>query len=347
MTVSRTPVLSARHLSKRFGTAVAVESANLSLHAGRILCLVGPSGCGKSSLLRLIAGLEQPDQGELSTPDRLLSAPGVFVPPEERGIGLVFQDFALFPHLTATENIAFGLKSRPPLERRRRALDLLERFNIAHRADAWPHTLSGGEQQRVAIARALAPKPLALLLDEPFSGLDGELRAQVRESVVAGLRETGAAILIVTHDPEEAMLLGDEIALMVDGRIVQTGAPEFCYNRPSSLSAAALLGRVNVLPANVDGGVANCLLGTFPAPDLPAGPASVLVRPEKLALEAGGTEFLVADVRFGGGYFEVALESGQQRLAMRILSEPPIVGATVSIAPVNGHPWVIGGAQSG
>lgn len=341
MSASRGTVLSATKLSKRYGSAVAVDQADLHLTSARITCLLGPSGCGKSTLLRLVAGLEQPDEGELKAGDRLLSSRDLFVPPEQRGIGLVFQDFALFPHLTAAQNVAFGLSAYPVEERRRRAIELLGRFNLDHRADAWPHTLSGGEQQRVAIARALAPQPMALLLDEPFSGLDGELRAQVRESVLKGLRESDAAILIVTHDPEEAMLLGDEIALMAEGRIIQTGTPEECYGRPSSLAAAALLGRVNALPAKIEGGVARCLLGEFPAPGLAGGSGWVLVRPEKLVIGTAGTECMVTDVRFGGAYCEVALNAGEHRLVMRTPSSPPAVGETVKAAPVPGQLWVI------
>ena len=161
-----------------------------------------------------------------------LDGPGLFVPPEQRRVGLVFQDVALFPHLTAAENVAFGLSDMPKTERRNRALALLDQFRLGHRADAYPHTMSGGEQQRVGIARALAPKPAAVLLDEPFSGLDGELRAAIRTEVAASLRRSGAAILIVTHDPEEAMLLGEQLALMHGGRIVQAGSPEECYERP-------------------------------------------------------------------------------------------------------------------
>jgi iron(III) transport system ATP-binding protein len=341
MSASERLVLSAKQLSKRYGSAVAVEQTDLCLHSARITCLLGPSGCGKSTLLRLIAGLEQPDEGQLQAGDRLLSARGLFVPPEQRRIGLVFQDFALFPHLTAAQNVAFGLSGLGAAERRRRALELLGRFNLQHRADAWPHTLSGGEQQRVAIARALAPRPMALLLDEPFSGLDGELRAQVRESVLAGLRESDAAILIVTHDPEEAMLLGDEIALMSQGRIIQTGTPEDCYRRPSSLAAAALLGRVNVLAAEIEAGFARCLLGEFPAPGLASGSGWVLVRPESLATAPAGTQCVVTEVRFGGAYCEVTLQAGEQKLIMRTPCSPPAVGETVNTAPVPGQLWVI------
>jgi iron(III) transport system ATP-binding protein len=341
MSATNDDILSVRQVSKRYGPAIAVEDASISLGKGRICCLLGASGCGKSTLLRMIAGLETPDEGEILAGSRLLSGSGVLVPPEQRKIGLVFQDFALFPHLTAAENVAFGLKGLPGQERRRRAVELLERFGLARRAHAWPHTLSGGEQQRVAIARALAPRPVALLLDEPFSGLDGELRAQVREAVVDGLRESDAAILIVTHDPEEAMLLGDELALMAEGRIIQKGSPEECYSRPSSIASAELLGRVNAVPANVEDGIARCALGEFDAADLPDGDAMVLVRPENIEQDSNGAEALVTGVRFGGAFFEVALEAGELKLSMRVRSSPPRPGETLRVGPGPANFWVI------
>lgn len=313
----RQAALTARGLTGSHGAMRVVDGVDLDLNRGEILCLLGPSGCGKTSLIRLLAGLERPVAGELVAGGRSLSGPNLFVPPEQRRIGLVFQDIALFPHLTAAENVAFGLSNLPRRDRRERALALLERFQLGHRAEAYPHTLSGGEQQRVGIARALAPEPAALLLDEPFSGLDGALRAEVRERVVAGLRETDTAILIVTHDPEEAMLLGDRLALMHKGRIVQVGSPEECYARPASVAAACLLGRINSLPAMVRGGQAECLLGRLPAPGVEDGPAKVLVRPEQLSLAPGGTG-RVAATRFGGSYREVEVETGGERLLVRL-----------------------------
>jgi iron(III) transport system ATP-binding protein len=217
-------------------------------------------------------------------------------------------------------------------------LALLERFQLGHRADAYPHTLSGGEQQRVGIARALAPEPAALLLDEPFSGLDGALRADVRERVVAGLKKTDTAILIVTHDPEEAMLLGDRLALMHKGRIVQVGTPEGCYARPASLAAACLLGRINDVPATVQDGRAECLFGSLPAPGLGDGAGRVLVRPEQLVLAPGG-DGTVAAVRFGGSYREVEVDLGGERLVVRLslgttLPEGPVAVRLVGEAQV-------------
>lgn len=317
MRAAREPVVQARGLTRRYGSVTAVKNADLALHRQELLCLLGPSGCGKSSLIRLIAGLERPDAGELIAEGELLAGPNRFVPPEQRRIGIVFQDIALFPHLTAAQNVAFGLRGLPTAERRSRALKLLERFRLAHRADAYPHTLSGGEQQRVGIARALAPEPRALLLDEPFSGLDGELRAQVRETVVTGLRASGCAILVVTHDPEEAMLLGDRIALMQSGMIVQTGTPEECYRQPTSVAAATLLGRINILPASVRDGRAECLLGLLPAPGVPDGAAQVLVRPEQLGPTEGASA-RITGARFGGAFTELTVYAGECQLVLRV-----------------------------
>lgn len=316
-------VLSARGLVKRHGKVTAVAGVDLDLREGEILCLLGPSGCGKSSVLRLVAGLEQPDEGELRAGERLLAGAGCFVPPEARRIGLVFQDIALFPHLDAAANVAFGLRGGTATERREQALAELRRFHLSHRASAYPHTLSGGEQQRVAIARALAPRPVALLLDEPFSGLDGELRARIRETVLAGLREARVPVLIVTHDPEEALLLGDRIALMSDGKIQQVGTPQQCYERPVSLGVAALLGRVNALPAVARGGMVESPLGSFPT-DLRDGPVQLLIRPEELVLDRTGTAVEVTGMRFGGTYREISVILAGTPLSLRLASSEPV-----------------------
>lgn len=333
-------VLTATGLSKGYGDTRAVDGVDLVLRRGEITCLLGPSGCGKTSLIRLLAGLEQPDSGTLIAAGKQLDGPGLFVPPEQRRIGLVFQDVALFPHLTAAENVAFGLSAMPKAERRKRALALLDQFRLGHRADAYPHTMSGGEQQRVGIARALAPKPAAVLLDEPFSGLDGELRAAVRTEVAASLRHSGAAILIVTHDPEEAMLLGEQLALMHGGRIVQAGSPEECYARPVSVEAACLLGRINILPATVRGGVADTLLGKVPAPSLPDGPARLLVRPEQLVIADGGAEAEVTQVRFGGSFREVEVTLAGTPLLVRLPLGIPVEQGRVSLT-LSGTPSVV------
>jgi iron(III) transport system ATP-binding protein len=330
--VAAAPILDIRSVRKSYGGEEAVAEASLALQAGSIICLLGPSGCGKSSLLRLVAGLEEPDQGEIEAAGQLVSGRGVSVPPEKRSIGMVFQDFALFPHLTAAQNVAFGIRHLPANVRRERAHRLLDQFKLAGRADAWPHTLSGGEQQRVAIARALAREPAVILLDEPFSGLDGDLKAEVRHAVVSGLRAANATVLMVTHDPEEAMLTGDQLALMSRGRILQRGTPRECYLSPSSLQAARLLGPVNLLPATVAGGTASTPLGMLPAPDIPDGPAQAMVRPEGLRFDPAGAPAQVVRVRFGGARWELVLRVADCELTMNITHRPPDCGGTVTIA---------------
>ncbi|MGZ8370686.1 MAG: ABC transporter ATP-binding protein, partial [Caulobacteraceae bacterium] len=225
-------VIEVREVRRVYGKTIAVDGASLTLNAGEITCLLGPSGCGKSTLLRLIAGLEPVDGGEIVSGGKPISGKGVHLAPEARGVGMVFQDYALFPHLTVLGNVEFGLRRAPAPERRNRAMAELERVRMAGRAGAWPQALSGGEQQRVALARALARSPKAMLLDEPFSGLDGRLKAEVRDTTLSALRSAGVATLLVTHDAEEAMMMGDTIALMRDGRILQSGSPRDCYLKP-------------------------------------------------------------------------------------------------------------------
>jgi len=326
------PVLSLHGATRRYGPRTVVEGASFTLLPGRIACLLGPSGCGKSTLLRLIAGLEPLDGGQITLGGQVVSEPGAMVAPEHRSVGLVFQDFALFPHLSAADNVAFGLTGLKPLERRQRALALLARFHVDHLADKWPHTLSGGEQQRVAIARALAREPLVLLLDEPFSGLDGSMRATVRQAVVADLRAAGAAVLIVTHDPEEAMLIADDLILMAQGRVLQTGSPQDCYRTPVSVEAARLLGDANALPARITGQIAHTAFGAVPAPGVPDGPGVVMARPEAFHLAPDGKAVLVVQQGFGGAFHMVTLAAENLETRARLASPPPPDGSRVYVA---------------
>ena len=257
---------------------VAVDGASLRLEKGRITALLGPSGCGKSTLLRLIAGLEPLDAGEVRAGDRVLSGRSVHIPPEERDVGFLFQDYALFPHLTVEDNVGFGLRRIGAAERAARIAAELEEVRLAHRAKAYPQALSGGEQQRVALARALARRPSAMLLDEPFSGLDGRLKAEVRETTLRALRDAGAAALVVTHDAEEAMMMADELVLMDEGRILQSGAPRDCYLNPASAAAARLLGEAALIPAVLEGGKARSAFGAIDHDG--EGQAQVMIRPE-------------------------------------------------------------------
>lgn len=325
-------ILSVRGVTRSYDRRAVVAEASLDLHAGRIACLLGPSGCGKSTLLRMIAGLDRVDAGEIVLGGAPVSTPGLTVPPEQRSIGLVFQDFALFPHLDVAANVAFGLTGMPPAVRRERAMALLARFHIAQLAQAWPHMLSGGEQQRVAIARALAREPAVLLLDEPFSGLDGHLRAAVRQSVLADLRAAGAAVLIVTHDPEEAMVMADDLILMAAGRILQSGNAEDCYRRPVSIEAARLLGDTVTLLARIASGVATTDFGTAPAPAQGDGPAHVMVRPEGFRLDGEGTPATVVASAFAGAFHMVTLSVNDRIMIIRTTGAPPLRGTQVGVS---------------
>ncbi|HYE44644.1 MAG TPA: ABC transporter ATP-binding protein [Caulobacter sp.] len=314
---------------RAYGAVLALDGVDLILEAGAITCLLGPSGSGKSTLLRLIAGLEKPDAGEIRIDGRLVSSPDLNVPAEKRGVGLVFQDYALFPHLDARRNVAFGLAGLPADQRRRRAEEALAEAQILSRAEARPSDLSGGEQQRVALARALAPRPGVVLLDEPFSSLDGPLRDQMRGSVLEVLRASGAAVLIVTHDPEEALRMGDRLALMQAGRILQTGTPQDCYRRPVSVDAARLLGEANALPAKVGRGSAVTAYGTIPAD---AEGNMVIARPEALRLSDDGVEAEVLESRFLGASTRLRLLAGDHVAAARVPSgEAPAVGDRVRV----------------
>jgi iron(III) transport system ATP-binding protein len=280
-------------LGHRFGERRVVDRASLAIPRGEVHCLVGPSGCGKTTTLRLVAGLEEIQEGRVELNGRLLAEPGNALPPERRRVGLMFQDFALFPHLSVAENVAFGLAGAGRRERAARTSALLARVDMARHARSYPHTLSGGEQQRVALARALAPAPELMLLDEAFSALDTELRAAVREETMAVLREAGTPTLLVTHDAEEAIRVGDRIYAMQGGRIVQAGTPAELYARPANPFVAGFFGPVNRFPGRVQGGLVRTPVGWAAAPDLADGSeVEAVVRPEGIRLReppaAGG-----------------------------------------------------------
>ena len=272
--------LSFDRVGQEFSPGIAtLHDISLAAEAGEVLCLLGPSGSGKTTLLRIAAGIQTQTSGRVFLNEREIAGPGVFVPPEKRSVGLVFQDFALFPHLTILDNVRFGLTALSKEEARKEAMNALTRVRLAHYADAYPQVLSGGEQQRVALARAIAPRPAVLLMDEPFSGLDSRLRDSVRAETLEILRRSRATAIVVTHDAEEAMRLGDRIALLRDGRLVQVGTGEELYHRPASLFAAAFFSEINRFEARVANGAVDTPLGRFPAPGLSDGSAaSVAVR---------------------------------------------------------------------
>jgi iron(III) transport system ATP-binding protein len=255
------PVLELRGVDKSYGPERVIEGLSLSVEEGEILTLLGPSGCGKTTTLRLIAGLERPNAGEVAINGTTVSGPDRFVSPEDRGVGVVFQEFALFPHLTAAENVAFGLADWDDDAREERVDELLDLVGLDAQRDSYPDELSGGQQQRVALARSLAPEPDVLLLDEPFSNLDVDLRVQMREEVRRILKETGVTAVSVTHDQEEALSISDRVAVVNDGRIEQVGDPEHVFQEPESRFVAGFLGHASFLPGYVHGGEVTTGLG--------------------------------------------------------------------------------------
>lgn len=319
--------LTIENLTRTYGEATALNGVSLDVSPGEIVCLLGPSGCGKTTLLRVVSGIERPSTGRVLINEREVAGPTRYVPPEDRSIGLMFQDFALFPHLNILDNVAFGLRSLAPDVRERSARAILDRVGLADFAEAYPSTLSGGQQQRVALARAIVPRPAVMLMDEPFSGLDIQLRDTMQEETLALLRETRATSLIVTHNPEEAMRLGDRIVVLKSGRIVQQGSTETLYRNPASLFVARLFSEINEIPVRVQDGRVATAAGTFAAPGLSDGTAAVLCLRER-AIEitpagANGCDKLngrVTDIKFLGDMtrIDLAVEGFDQILKARV-----------------------------
>ena len=274
-------------LTRSYAGIVAVDHLNLSVAAGEIVCLLGPSGCGKTTLLRLISGIERPTSGSVFINGEEVAGAKSFVPPEKRGVGLMFQDFALFPHMTVLDNVAYGLKSLKAEERKQAAQAILDRVGLGSFAAAYPSTLSGGQQQRVALARAIVPRPAVMLMDEPFSGLDVQLRDEMQEETLALLRETRATALIVTHNPEEAMRIADRIAVLDKGRVIQIGTAEELYRAPASLFVARLFSEINEIPATAKGGRIETKAGALPASNIADGPAVLAIRERAISLSQG------------------------------------------------------------
>jgi iron(III) transport system ATP-binding protein len=338
-------VLRVDALEKAFGTTRAVAGVTLEVHAGEVVALLGPSGCGKTTLLRLIAGLERPDAGTIVLGDRTVSGGGTWVPPERRRVGLVFQEWALFPHLDVLGNIAFGLSK----DDQARARELLALVHLDGLGDRLPHELSGGQQQRVALARALAPRPDLLLLDEPFSNLDAQLRAAVRADVREVLRVTGTTAVLVTHDQEEALSVADRVAVMIEGTICQTGSPFEIYAHPSHPTVARLVGEANLVPALVASGIGTCALGSFPAPGIPDGRIDALIRPEALRpIPDPSGPATIVDIEFYGHDQLVRCDADGLRVDVRLTGPHPeftrgsrvrldIEGPVIAIPGPSGH----------
>jgi iron(III) transport system ATP-binding protein len=287
----------------RFGKTVVLDRVSIEVGPGEVVCLLGPSGSGKSTLLRAVAGIERVTSGRIVLDGIEVSGPRGFVEPEQRRVGMVFQDYALFPHLTVAANVAFGV------HRDRGAIaNLLQRLGLERLKDSYPHMLSGGESQRVALARAMAPQPRVLLMDEPFSSLDSRLRDDVRRHTLEFVRESKTTTIIVTHDPDEAMRIGDRIALLDAGRLIQFGTPEELYSRPSTLFAARFFSDVAAVSGSYANGRVETALGSFAAPEFNAGnQATACIRPQHLRVAPGpaGVPARVVSSEFSGAHLQL------------------------------------------
>jgi iron(III) transport system ATP-binding protein len=320
--------------SKRFGAVDAVREADLCVERGELVALLGPSGCGKTTLLRLIAGFERPDRGELAIAGVTVASRQAWIPPERRRVGMVFQDYALFPHLTVAQNVGFGLPRR---EREARLRQLLAFVGLAGAGQRYPHELSGGQQQRVALARALAPEPAVVLLDEPWSNIDPLRRGSMRDELAAILRAIDVTVVLVTHDREEAFSIADRIVLMREGTIVQSGTAEELYLAPADRWAAEFVGAGNFLPGRLEGELVETLLGRFPAANRNGADAvEALIRPELLELRpdaAGDAEVVGREFRGHDVFYRVRFRDGTTLVSQRPSTEVVPLGARVSVRP--------------
>jgi len=343
-------VLSIDEVSRVFGAECAVDTLSLSVRDGELLTLLGPSGCGKTTTLRLIAGLERPDAGRIEIDGRSVAGPDRMLPPEQRDVGLVFQDFALFPHMTAAENVAFGIDEWPADERRERVSELLSLVGLEDQRESEPAELSGGQQQRIALARALAPEPDLLLLDEPFSNLDVDLRVRMREEVRRIIKETGVTAISVTHDQEEALSISDRVAVMHEGTIEQIGTPETVFQQPTSRFVATFLGHATFLSGTIHGDEVRTEIETIARervhgldPAYDHATIDVLVRPDDLRArpvdadhEANGR---VTYQRYLGPsvLYRVTLESGETVECMHNHSDDVTLDEPVAVDLVADH----------
>jgi iron(III) transport system ATP-binding protein len=308
-------VIDVKGISKRYGDTAAVRSCDLEVASGEILALLGPSGSGKTTLLRLIAGFDRPDEGRILIGGRVVVdvADSRWAAPEDRGVGMVFQDYALFPHLTVEENVRFGLRNSNRVERQARVEELLRLTELASCAKRYPHELSGGQKQCVPWARPPAPRPGVVLLDEPFNGLDPDLRPQMRREVARILRHLGTAAVLVTHDQEEALGIADQVAVIRHGELQQVGTPEDIYYAPSTAFVANFVGHADFIPGVVAGTEVRTEIGVFPAPPhVPAGPVKLMIRHEAVNSRPGGVLATVEEREFLGGeiLYRLRLPSG-------------------------------------
>ncbi|MDO6963885.1 ABC transporter ATP-binding protein [Rhizobium alvei] len=327
------------NIQHRYHHRETIRNLSLSVEPGEVLCLLGPSGSGKTTLLRIAAGIEAQSAGRLLLNDREIAGPSAFLPPERRGIGLMFQDFALFPHMTILDNVRYGLTALPKAEARAEALNALDRVGLAHYAEKYPHALSGGEQQRVALARALAPRPGVLLMDEPFSGLDSRLKDSIRADTLAILREARATAIVVTHDAEEAMRMADRIALLRDGKLVQVGTSDDLYRKPVDIFTASFFSEINLFEGRVERGRVKTPLGEFDASTYADGQRlDVAVRLSSVNVleEGGAVPARVISRRFLGvvEFFMLAVPGSDQPVRARIRADlvpPGLRDVTLSV----------------
>ncbi|MEM9132675.1 MAG: ABC transporter ATP-binding protein [Actinomycetota bacterium] len=329
------PALEVDGLTKRYGDVTAVDDLSLTLGPGELLAVVGPSGCGKSTLLRTVAGLVVPDVGRVSLGGMVVEDGAFRVLPERRGIGLVFQDHALFPHLTVGANVAFGIRGVGDKATARRVAEMLELVDLPIHVNRFPHELSGGERQRVALARALAPGPSLMLFDEPFASIDHNLRVRLRVDVVNALRATGTPALFVTHDQAEALATGDRIAVLRKGRIAQLDRPEAVFHRPADRFVGAFMGEASFLEVHRGGDGARTALG--PVDD---GTTLTMVRPDDLTftLEDGG-DATVVDGEYRGSEWllTVELDHGPRLLVAASHLDAPRPGMRGRVGMAVGH----------
>lgn len=332
-------IIEMRSVSKRFGKQVlAVNEVSLAVEQGCFVALLGPSGCGKSTTLRLVAGLEAPDQGQIWLAGQRVAGSGTWLPPEARRVGMVFQDYALFPHLSIGENIAFPLSSMPAKRRTQRVGELLELVGLVGLVQRYPHQISGGQQQRVALARALAADPAVVLLDEPFSNLDTALRTTTREEVRTILAAAGSTTILVTHDQEEAFSLADTVAVMLDGSLIQVGTPQDIYLRPATRAVASFVGAATFLPGEAYGDSVVCALGTLPLAQPIQGQVNILLRPESVLIQPDivGNAY-VREVRFFGAYQAACIQLNDGTcLDTRMIPQIDLVPDTSVMATVAG-----------